>query len=70
MDLEQAIEKLESLGQKGFTISVCYGYSGVRGLMYSVDISEIDGGPFYANDFSHAIEIAKTEINKTNYKGV
>ena len=68
--MEQAIEKLESLGQKGFTISVCYGYSGARGLMYSVDISEIDEGPFYANDFKHAIEVAEIEINKTNYKVV
>lgn len=59
------IARWEALGQKGLTVSICYGPSGTRGLLYSVQVLSASGEefnqPFAAASFEQAIWIAETE---------
>jgi len=67
-----AIERLEVLGNKGFTISICYGPSkGFQGGIYSVLVNNPKGEefekPYRGGSLVHCIEIAEKEIVKRGW---
>ena len=64
--MNEAIERLESLGNAGFTVSIVYGPCGNTGPAYSVNVLTPDfrsfEKPYAARNFAHCVEIAEKEI--------
>ena len=69
----KSIERLESLGRSGLTVSVCCGPCGVDAFGWSVTVLNRDGHefdrPFAAESFDHAVEIAEIEVATRGWRG-
>ena len=65
------LDRLEALGLKGFTVSICVGPSGLVPCRWSVQVLSPDGHafdqPYAADDFAHAVWIAETEIMRRGW---
>lgn len=66
------VRRLESLAEKGLTVSICYGPCGEsEGLLYSVDVltkeKESFDKPFAANSLKQCLDIAETECKKKGW---
>lgn len=61
----------EELGRSGFAVSVCYGPSRDKGLIWSVQMLGPQGEefavPFKAKNLRHALWIARMEIMRRGY---
>ncbi len=68
-----SLRRLESLGRRGFIISIVYGPCGKNPPQYSVDVLAPSGEsfdiPYSASDFEHAILIAEYEIEERGWGG-
>ena len=69
--LNDLLVRIETIGKKGFTVSIAYGQCGNNGLLYSVDVLAPDGQcfdkPYSATSFEQAIDIAETEIKERGW---
>lgn len=66
------IRRLEDLGKKGLTISICYGPSGEsKELLYSVDVLTLEyksfDKPLTADSLKQCLNIAETECKKRGW---
>lgn len=66
------IQRLETLGRAGFTVSVCAGPSGAHRFRWSVLVGFPTGDafarPYAADSFAHAVWIAEHEIEKRGWR--
>lgn len=62
---------LEELANLGITVSFCYGPSGNKEILWSVnamkDFEELNEKPFGANSFEHCIEILKIKCKENGW---
>ncbi len=69
--VEQAIKRLERLGNDGFIVSIVYGRCGNSGAQYSVDVlnrkGQTFGIPFAATSIQLAVHIAEHEIHERGW---
>jgi hypothetical protein len=66
------IARLEALGRAGLLVSVCFGFTPVGVLRWSVDVMRAESGEgfdqaFAARDFGHCLEIAEAQARSRGW---
>lgn len=71
MDNDERELRLLHLAQSGFTVSMCYGSMGDRGIGWTVNVlapnNESFKKPFACSSMDHCIEVAEREILKRGW---
>jgi hypothetical protein len=69
---DDALQRWERLGRRGYTVSIVCGPSGTNPFRWSVDVlapsGETFARPYAANNLAHAVTIAEREITARGWE--